>query len=568
MKSWKNMIYWLVAVILACTTLSTAYISVNYYNRLNETYQEGNERIVEIWTDSVEQRLQTVNEHLRSLTLEIFRSGVEIRHGSEAMPYFQQSECAEIMQNELLIGSDAGVYFLRDTESKLLLISASHSDQHTDNTSLQNYLKQAELHATGFFEDVWTLENVGKDVYFMRTMTLGKYIIGVMSRLSRYDLDSAISGADGFAACVILQGDELFWVGSQPQPELFAIQAGELHAAQEDMLISSCPLGNTGTTVNLAVRAFTLKNVMVSALPGIATMGCLCILLVIILIVQLTKTVSRPTEELLQATHEIQKGNQEYRIQAQAGTKEFDTLIQSFNDMIGQIHNLRIEAYDREIQEQRDELAMLRAQIRPHFYLNAITTVSNMTYENRPKDIRKYLAALAKYMRYMLSLQEKFVTVDEELNHIASFVEMQKMKFPDSVNVVVQCEAGTQEVKIPHLILFTVIGNAFKHAMSLYSPLELRIKCQHYQAEGFSGSRILVWDNGNGFSKEVLDMFRPEADMPQAKNHFGLSNVTRTLQLTYHRKDLLFLSNRDDGGAQVEIRIPALAPEKQERAES
>lgn len=159
-------------------------------------------------------------------------------------------------------------------------------------------------------------------------------------------------------------------------------------------------------------------------------------------------------------------------------------------------------------------------------------------------------------MRYMLDLQGKFVTVGEELDHIENYIEMQKLKFPDSVEATIACADGVRNIQVPYLIIFTVIENTFKHAMNLYSTLELEICCKKVHEDNFDGCVITVSDNGEGFADKVLEMFRPESGLPEAKNHFGLTNVNRTLQLSYHRQDLLRLKNKEDGGAVVELWIP------------
>ena len=99
---------------------------------------------------------------------------------------------------------------------------------------------------------------------------------------------------------------------------------------------------------------------------------------------------------------------------------------------------------------------MLRAQIQPHFFLNAITTVSNMTYQNRNEEIRQYIAALAKFMRYMLNLQCKQVLVTEELAHIDNYLKMQAIRFPNSVCVETRMDPGAENLEIPYLLLWKI----------------------------------------------------------------------------------------------------------------
>ena len=111
----------------------------------------------------------------------------------------------------------------------------------------------------------------------------------------------------------------------------------------------------------------------------------LCLGLILLLISYLRKKVLKPTNLLLVAQDELGSGNIDFRLTAEAGSSEFETLFSSFNNMADQIQNLRIESYDRLLKIRENQLQMVRAQIKPHFFLNAITTVYNMTYQNRPK---------------------------------------------------------------------------------------------------------------------------------------------------------------------------------------
>ena len=128
---------------------------------------------------------------------------------------------------------------------------------------------------------------------------------------------------------------------------------------------------------------------------------------------------------------------------------------------------------------------------------------------------------------------------------------------PDSIHFTAECEPETASARIPYLLLFTLVENSIKHAMTLYSPMELRIRCARVDDADFTGTRLTVEDNGDGFPPEVIEKFLEERDDPVfTKEHLGLSNVRYTLNLVYHRRDLLRLGNCEGGGARVEIWIP------------
>ena len=200
---------------------------------------------------------------------------------------------------------------------------------------------------------------------------------------------------------------------------------------------------------------------------------------------------------------------------------------------------------------------MLRAQIRPHTFLNAITTISNMTYMNKPEEIRSYINAFAKFIRYMLNVSASWTTVEEEARQITNYLKMQQNRFPESVNFSLEYPPELADARIPFMILYTLVENSIKHAMSLYEPLEIKVTCRRVETDTFRGICLTEEDNGVGFKPDVLDKLGDvRTNVLNTKEHLGLSNVRYTLHLVYGRDDLLRASNRPDGGAHVELWIP------------
>ena len=249
-------------------------------------------------------------------------------------------------------------------------------------------------------------------------------------------------------------------------------------------------------------------------------------------------------------------------ITADAETEEIYTLQTVLNHLLHEVLSARLQLYENKVEKQDMELRQLRSQLRPHFYLNAIMTVNSMTYQNRDEDIREYLSGLSDHMRYMMRIMTGTVTLKEELSHIENYVNMQKIKFPSSVILMTECPRKLESAQIPHLILYTVVENSFKYAMTLQETMILTITCEEMATEDFAGYQVTLEDNGKGFDKQTLALYNDgqlSGEIPAGteEKHIGLNNVKRSLFLQYGRKDLLRLSNAMPHGARVEIRIPA-----------
>ena len=557
MKSWRKTVAGLFAVILVAMFGFLVWTNISYYVQVSDTIRQQNRNTVELWKSAVEVRLDTLYEHLHELLLTVYNN-TELKSGSPMMEYSAKKACLDMISDKLRVNDDAECFFLRDTESSIRLFSANSSVTNLGKTQLKEYFYNTDFDVSaGLSNKEWMVREIGGNLYFVKVISLGKYIVGTASSVSNYDLLENYTLLGDNPGVYLRSGGALHFLSGGGDAAVLNLDAEGNVSADQSSIITRVALDKCGVTMYTAVHQEILgEGGGGPLLLGAASAFCLLMFLALMWVIQYM--IVRPTEVILEATNRLGNEDADYRIEAKATSQEFARLFESFNNMADNLQKMRIEAYDRELREKSDELKILRAQIRPHFYLNAITTISNMTYQDRNEDIRRYLTALAKYVRYMLNMQSKWVSVSEEIEQIRSYLEMQKIKFPGSVDAYIGYADEVADTKVPYLLLFTAVENSFKHAMSLYDALWLVVQCEHYEEGDFSGLRMIVQDNGKGFSEEVLAMFSApqEEELPDPKDHLGLTNISRTLRLLYHRNDLLRLSNAKTGGAHVEIWIP------------
>lgn len=559
MRSWRSMVNFLLVLILVVVIIFLLWTNANYNTQLQRQIKEANNSALTLWMESTEVRLTAIHKYIYEILLTIF-TNTPVNPGSSSMGFDSLIKTQTIIDDKLTVNHDPDCFFVLDTDTDWFLFASNQGLSNLKKAMLKEYSHEhIKEHITGLNDMQWFIAPIEDEIYFIKGVSVGKYIVGAMCSILNFDVDKMLNLFGEESSCMILYENEAYYGSGEENwvNELKFKSSGEPYLDEGRTSISKAfPLANC--TIVVASRTESLWSGLGWIAPAfLAIVSLVCVGLILLLITIIRRKVIMPTHELLIAHQEITNGNIQYRITVDAGSTEFETLYNSFNDMASQIHALRIESYDRLIIEQENRLQMVRAQIKPHFYLNAITTVSNMTYQNRLEDIRTFLQALAKYMRYMLNIQSQWITISEELSHIDNYLKMQQLRFPGSVNAVVQCSADVGNVEIPFLILFTLVENTFKHALNLYKTMELRINCEFVNEKDFHGCRMIVEDNGDGFPEDILEEF--ESEMPDGalppKEHLGLSNIRYTLQITYKRGDLLRLSNRN-GGARAEIWIP------------
>jgi two-component system LytT family sensor kinase len=141
----------------------------------------------------------------------------------------------------------------------------------------------------------------------------------------------------------------------------------------------------------------------------------------------------------------------------------------------------RSQMKDRENEQLRHantmmELALLKAQLNPHFFFNALSSLSGVVRES-PGKAQHYIAHLSKIFRYSLNKsKESLVTLEEELKEIDSYSELMKMRYEGGFNLDVQVPPKYYTTLLPHMSLQPLIENALKHNLSTASrPLLLTV---------------------------------------------------------------------------------------------
>ena len=274
------------------------------------------------------------------------------------------------------------------------------------------------------------------------------------------------------------------------------------------------------------------------------------IFIILISILYLKKFIITPIKELVIATKEVEKGNLDYQMTEEVSTSEFELLINSFNGMTKEIKTLKILSYEEKIEKHKTELKYLQMQIRPHFYLNAINTISSLSLQKSNEEINKFIIALSNYLRYMFTDNLALVTVKDEVDHAVDYIKLQQIKFPDMIFYMTEINKECADFLLPKFLIQTFVENIFNHAFDGDNMLSIFIRADHIQDAGEEYAKIIIEDNGEGFDKNYLN------GGSFGKENIGITNIKKTLELTYDRDNLLTLSNNDEGGARVEVRIP------------
>lgn len=259
----------------------------------------------------------------------------------------------------------------------------------------------------------------------------------------------------------------------------------------------------------------------------------------------------------------LRDGNLDYRMETGGLSSEYAAVSSTFNAMAEQIRDLKIRVYEENLHRQESELNFLYMQMRPHFFLNALTTIRNFASLGQYENMYDFLGFLGRYIRYSLRRSLSDVPLSQEIDHIDNYISLQNLQHPGAILFMTDIDERAPDCLIPPFTVYTFAENCIKHALSLEVPLSIFITASVHNDRLY----ISVEDDSTGFPEEILKKAADPSwlDDPGEK-HIGIRNVKKTLLLRYGEKAGLTLSNAVPSGARVELLLPARFAEPEEPA--
>ncbi len=185
------------------------------------------------------------------------------------------------------------------------------------------------------------------------------------------------------------------------------------------------------------------------------------------------------------------------------------------------------------------ELSAIKYQINPHFLFNSLSFIYTKAVGNNP-EVADAVTLLSEIMRYALNQEDDksgFVALSAEMDHLKNVIQMNQLRYSDRLNIRYWEDVDDAELRVPPLILITLVENAFKHGdlNDPAHPLDIKLEV----------SKGRLWFYTQNKKKKGLK---------ELSHGIGLANVRQRLQLMYGIRHQ-FVTREDDLYYAAEINI-------------
>lgn len=195
----------------------------------------------------------------------------------------------------------------------------------------------------------------------------------------------------------------------------------------------------------------------------------------------------------------------------------------------------------------QSQFQALKMQIHPHFLFNTLHSISSLVLDD-PAKANEMIARLGSFLRLTLEhSDERMVTLDQELEFLRSYLEIEQIRFQDRLTVRYDVETKTLTKRVPHLILQPIVENAVKHGIGPQSSAG-----EIYVGAKMLEQNLLIKIKDNGAGKKKIGDFNGNAN-----NGKGLSNVRSRLEQTYGENFQMLVKDNLATGFEVDLIVPA-----------
>jgi len=195
------------------------------------------------------------------------------------------------------------------------------------------------------------------------------------------------------------------------------------------------------------------------------------------------------------------------------------------------------------------ELRALQAQINPHFLFNSLNTIA-MFCRTKPTEARHLVLTFGDFFRRSLQSPEDFITVQEELEHVDCYLQLEKARFGEELELDYDVSPKARNLYIPPLTIQPLAENAIRHGKGDKG------RCLHVTTRAWIYNDRLcveVTDDGTGFEESVLHQINKSG--PSQQQGIGLFNVHRRLK-AFYGQDFRFDVSSSHGGTSIGFTLP------------
>ncbi len=285
-----------------------------------------------------------------------------------------------------------------------------------------------------------------------------------------------------------------------------------------------------------------------------------CILLGVLMVLTITVAIrvktqaaekTKTIDQLVEAFAAARAGDLSHHVEIRTNN-EFQLIGDAYNVMLDSLRQLMIKNQEQARETIISEIKQLESQFNPHFLFNTLENIKFMIRLD-PEAASRMILALSGLLRYSINNTVSRVCLQEDLQYIQNYLDIQQARFGSRLNYVLQVDDEVRDAIVPKLLMQPVVENAIKYGMRDGGHLEVRMAARRRQ------ERLIIEIANNGAAIEPAALAEIREMLAARHNfstHSGLYNIHRRVQLLYGEAYGVTIDSSAAEGTCVKLTIP------------
>lgn len=508
------------------------FLLMDWY--LIRSYQEDGRRkekeVLQAYIDRSEKAITDIDHEM----YEVFTNNASFqalqKESSGVDAFGNAYDLHETLHYRTLVKEDLGGFFIYYNNCKKNWYFTKNEKIQQENGSLLNKAIQSNL------------QNVEQSRYWVPICLDGKLYQVIIYKKGRaavagvYSMEN-ISALAGGQTDVILIENGITYVGRELAEKLGLEQLSRTAQDSVQTTVQNyqvCGMRVPSTELWVyTVYPRTLWNVMNVQQILMIMITAASALAVVMMYRFMKKEIVRPIYQLTAAMDTIKNHEGREIPPLQSRFYELQEMSQTLEEMVRELEKQKLLVYEEIIEKQKAQMQYLQLQLKPHFYLNGLKTLNALVIGNQTDKIQELILSLSKHLRYLLQTEREVVNLEQELDFVRNYVELQKHMTSRPVQIEITAGENTMDWPVPTLIVHTFVENSVKYAQPGGGniPVEIEVRADCLMTEEGEYLDLIIRDNGQGYSEDILEEINGDAKI--GIRSVGINNIKRRCQFLY-----------------------------------
>lgn len=264
-----------------------------------------------------------------------------------------------------------------------------------------------------------------------------------------------------------------------------------------------------------------------------------------------------PLNQIVNVTHQLAKNQTEdFWEKSKSNVMEFQTINDALKDLIQQKISLEHDRQQEIIARDHAMLQYFQLQTRSHFFVNCLKSLYSMLGNKEYEKMQRMILAFSNHLRYIFHDNLKLVSLQSELAEVNDYYNIILMDHSKPILLIQEVPPELLDFQVPPLLIQTFLENSIKYNAQSSKLLCFHIHVEKTVLENSSVVQIRLFDNGTGYSQDILDKLGSNEYDIYEDYQVGITNLKKRVALIYKEGYSFAFYNEPAGGACSVIYLP------------